>query len=227
MTQIKVRVAPVRNDGPIPDGDPAMAASILVVYYSMTGRTRAIANEIRRATGADIEQIREPRMRQGLAGVFRALFDAIVRRSTPVLPPNRDPACYDIVIIGGPIWAGRMATPVRTFARRHVARAPQVAFFCTAGGPTADAAFADLERLCRKAPRATWLVDARHLETTAHRAELGHFITNAARDVLAKTPRHRAPVRTPQCENSTGISSADKISRVAPPRTHSRMRAWP
>lgn len=168
-----------------------MAASILVAYYSMTGRTRAIANEISRATGADIEEIREPRRREGLPGLWTALLDSLARRRTPILPPNRNPAHYDIVIIGGPIWAGRMAPPLRTFAKRHAARAPQVAFFCTAGGRKGDAAFADLQRLCRKAPRATWLVDARHLEPCAHRAEMGHFVSNAARSALAKTPKHQ------------------------------------
>ena len=103
-----------------------MAASILVAYYSMTGRTRAIANEIRRATGADIEEIREPRRREGLPGLWTALLDSLARRRTPILPPNRNPAHYDIVIIGGPIWAGRDGAPIA-----HVRQAPCRA--CAAG----------------------------------------------------------------------------------------------
>lgn len=158
-----------------------MAARILIAYFSMTGRTRPIAKEIARATGADIEEIREPRRREGLPGVWRALLDALLRRTPPIVEPTRDPAHYDVVIVGGPIWAGRLASPVRCYARRHASRAPQVAFFCTAGGSKADAAFADLQRLCQRAPRATCLVDAHHLEPEAHRAEIAHFIAHAAR----------------------------------------------
>ena len=158
-----------------------MAARILIAYFSMTGRTRPIAKEIARATGADIEEIREPTRREGVRGIGSALVDALLRRTTAIMEPMRDPADYDVVIVGGPIWAGRLASPVRRYARQHASRAPQVAFFCTAGGQKADAAFADLQRLCRHAPRATCLVDANHLEPEAHRAAIAHFIAHAAR----------------------------------------------
>ena len=160
-------------------------ANILIAYYSMTGRTRPIAKEICRAMAADIEEIREPRRRESLAGIWRALIDAVTRRSTPILIPVNDPANYDIVVVGGPIWAGRMASPVRAYAKRHLKQAPQVAFFCTAGGRKADAAFADLQRLCESAPRATWLVDVNHLEPEAHRAELAHFVAQIRRALQA------------------------------------------
>lgn len=155
--------------------------SVLIVYFSMTGRTRPIAKELCRATDADLEEIREPRLREGLPGIWRSLLEAMLRRRTPVLAPVHDPARYDIVIVGGPIWAGRMAAPVRTFAERYLKRARQVAFFCTAGGRQADDAFADLQRLCEHAPCATWLVDAKHLEAESHRAELAHFVAQASR----------------------------------------------
>jgi flavodoxin len=152
-----------------------MAASILVAYYSMSGNTRTIANEIGATTDADIEEIREPHTRHGLSGAIRALLDTLIRRTPSILPANRDPAGYDLLILGGPVWGGRMAAPVRTFAKRYGAKAPQVAFFCTEGGRGSDTAFAELEHLCMHAPRATLVVDSKHLEPSAHRAEIGHF----------------------------------------------------
>jgi len=183
-----------------------MAASILIVYYSMTGRTRPVANELCRATNADLEEIREPERRTGLPGIFRALFDALLRRRTEIVKPMHDPAHYDLVILGGPIWAGRLASPVRSFARKYGPRAKQLAFFCTAGGPKADAAFADLQRLCDRAPRATCLVDASHLEPEAHRGELAHFVAQALRAsthahvnaIASPAPGYRAPAPTPR-----------------------------
>lgn len=163
--------------------------SVLIVYFSMTGRTRPIVKELCRATGADIEEIREPRLRDGLPGVWRALLDAVLRRRTPVLAPIHDPAGYDLVILGGPIWAGRMASPVRAFASQYVKQARRVAFFCTAGGQKADEAFADLQRLCGHAPCATLLLDAKHLEPESHRAELAHFVAQATRSVRADQTR--------------------------------------
>lgn len=152
-----------------------MPAPTLIAYYSMSGHTRKLANEIRQATDAELEEIREPRPRQGFNGVMRALFDGIARRTPPILPASHNPADYELLVIGGPVWAGRMAAPVRTYAQRYGAQAPHVAFFCTEGGHGADTAFADLEKLCQKPPDATLVVDAAHLPVIEHAVPLSSF----------------------------------------------------
>lgn len=35
-----------------------------------------------------------------------ALFDALRRREPPIEPPVRDPAHYDLLVLGGPVLAG-------------------------------------------------------------------------------------------------------------------------
>lgn len=152
-----------------------MTTRTLVAYYSMSGNTRVIANEIGNAVDADIEEITEPRQRHGIGGVMRAMVDAVMRREPPIDSANHDPARYDVLLLGGPVWAGRMASPVRTYARRYGTNASHVAFFCTEGGRGAVSAFADLERLCQHAPEATLVVDAEHIAPDAHRCELGQF----------------------------------------------------
>jgi flavodoxin len=152
-----------------------MGTSTLIAYYSMSGHTRELANEIRSAVDADIEEIREPHARHGLSGVARAFMDSVIRRTPPILSADHDPAKYDLVLLGGPVWAGRMAAPVRSYAKRYASQAPHVAFFCTEGSRGADSAFADLERLCMHPPRATLTIDEKHRAPAAHRAELGHF----------------------------------------------------
>jgi flavodoxin len=154
-----------------------MAQRTLIAYYSMTGNTQKLADEIRTAVGidADLEQIREPRPRRGLSGVLRALFDTATRREPPIEPITRYPADYDLLMLGGPIWAGRIAAPVRTYAHRYGTQAPEVAFFCTEGGSSTAQSFAELEQLCRHAPKAILAVDAKHLEPDAHHEELMRF----------------------------------------------------
>lgn len=152
-----------------------MAGNTLVAYYSMSGNTRRIANEIRDATGADIEEIGEIKPRKGVGGAIRALFDAVTRRTPPILVANHNPADYDLLVIGGPVWAGRIASPVRTYAKRYGTHARHVAFFCTEGGRGADSAFADLQKLCGRAPDATLAVDAEHLPQVEHHVALGQF----------------------------------------------------
>lgn len=152
-----------------------MAQRILVAYYSMSGNTRQLAEEISSALGADREQIREPRPRQGASGVLRAMFDSIFRRKPPIDPAGRNPANYDLLVIGAPVWAGRIAAPARTYAYRYGAMASQVAFFCTEGGSGGERALAELESLCQRAPCATLVVDAPHLSPETHREELRRF----------------------------------------------------
>ena len=156
--------------------------STLIAYYSMSGYTRAIANELRDAIGAevDIEEIVEPHRRLGFGGVMRAVFDAISRRAPPIVSPAHDPSKYDLVVLGGPVWAGRMAAPVRRYAQQYGSSAQHVAFFCTEGAKGADTAFADLEELCHHSPEATLVVDADPLPGEAHQAELCRFTSRLA-----------------------------------------------
>jgi flavodoxin len=153
----------------------------LIVYFSMGGHTRMLAEELRAATGADIEEITEVHPRSGLRGMWRAVWDASWRRRTPIRPIRRDPAAYDLVVLGGPIWARRLAAPVRTFAQRYCPQAQAVAFFCTEGGSGADSAFDDLRRLSGQRPVVTLAVDGKHLDPTEHRSDLGRFIANLMR----------------------------------------------
>lgn len=157
-----------------------MAGNTLVAYYSMSGNTRRIANEIRDATGADIEEIGEIKPRKGVGGTIRALFDAVTRRTPPILVASHNPADYDLLVIGGPVWAGRIASPARTYAKRYGRHARHVAFFCTEGGRGADSAFADLQELCQRAPEATLVVDAQHLPQVEHHSALSQFTSRIA-----------------------------------------------
>lgn len=147
----------------------------LVAYYSMSGNTRALANEISTTLGADLEEITEPTPRSGALGMARAMFDSVFRRSPPIAPVTHDPARYDVLLLGGPVWAGHIASPVRSFAERYGPSAAHVAFFCTEGGRGAESAFAELEQLCRNAPDATLVVDSKHLPPEAHRVDVHNF----------------------------------------------------
>lgn len=153
-----------------------MKPRVLLVYYSMTGHTRALVQELRTALEADVEEIHEPNTRRGFAGMLRAAFDASLRREPPIETPRRDPAAYDVLVLGGPVWAARMASPLRSYTHRHAGRAARVAFFCTEGGRGDRPAFDDLAKLCGKTPVATLAVDAGHLPMEKHGDTLQQFV---------------------------------------------------
>lgn len=148
----------------------------LVAYFSLSVNTRRLAEEIAAALGADLEEIREVRPRRGIAGVFRALFDTLLRRDARLLPPVRSAKDYEVLVLGGPIWAGHLAAPVRTFARLHAAAPRRVALFCTQGGRGAEGAFAELQGAMDRPHGAVLAVDAAHLAPEAHADALRRFV---------------------------------------------------
>jgi flavodoxin len=102
----------------------------LVVYYSLSGTTRAVAVALAEELGAEVEEIRCDRYRATPWGAVRAVYDIWRGRNPPITEPQHAPSRYDLVVIGSPVWAHHVATPVRVFLR-----------WCRiGGGPSRDGA---------------------------------------------------------------------------------------
>jgi flavodoxin len=153
----------------------------LVVYYSRSGHTHQVAREIATRCGADLEAIREPGQSAtattGAVGYLRASWQALCRAAPAISPALKDPADYDLVIIGTPIWVYGLAPPVRSYAQQYVRRFKRVAFFCTEGGSGDQKAFDELARLCGKKPVATFAVTEKELPEPAHSEPLRGFVS--------------------------------------------------
>src|SRR5512134_1660775 len=114
---------------------------ILLVYYSRTGYTRTVAGELVAALDADVDQLDDARDRCGILGYLRCLREALKKRTIQLLPPAYDPANYDVVVLGTPVWAGNISSPLRSYVAAHKGRLEQVAFFCTQRGSGAEKVF--------------------------------------------------------------------------------------
>ncbi len=66
----------------------------------------------------------------------------------------------DLLVLGTPIWAGRVSSPVATYLRGHAAALSRVAFFVTFGGSKDDDVLSELERLAGRPPLARMAVRA-------------------------------------------------------------------
>lgn len=147
----------------------------LVVYFSRTRHTEQLAKEIAKRCGADLEAIREEQSREGFLGYWRSAWDVITHAQAPIRPPLKDPAEYDLVIIGTPVWVQQPAPAVRTYARQYARRFKQVAFFCTEGSTGEHAVFEELGRLCGKQPLATLVVTEKQMPIGLHTEQMQHF----------------------------------------------------
>lgn len=126
----------------------------LVSYYSRTGTTRKVAEKLASLLKCDIEEIHDTTNRKGKLGWLRSGNDARSKKLTKLEKVNNDPASYDIVIIGTPIWNNTMSAPIRTYCTQYKDRFNSVAFFCTYQY-TGDTPFEEMESLCGKTPVAT------------------------------------------------------------------------
>jgi len=113
-----------------------MPGKALVIYFSLTGRTRMMAKAIAKEIGADLEEV-SPLKCYPLRGAWLYMYGGIqslLGITTPIEPIIADIADYDTLIIGSPIWAGKMAPPLRTFLTQADLTGKKTAFFCTSGG---------------------------------------------------------------------------------------------
>ena len=120
----------------------------LVVYYSMSGNCEMVAKEISKLTGADVLRI-EPEKAFPDSG-FRKFFwggKSAVMGDTPELKPYEfDASLYDTIVIGFPVWASRMAPPLKTFVadNAEALKGKRIASFACQGGSGAEKAFSQL-----------------------------------------------------------------------------------
>ena len=126
----------------------------LIVFYSNTGNTLKLAKVLADKLESETLEIKDQRSRNGLIGFLRAGFDAITSNVTIIENFNLELSEYDLVIIGTPIWAGRITPAIRTFLIGNSTVLPEVAFFTTHAGGGSSKALLQLEDLAEKEPLA-------------------------------------------------------------------------
>ena len=126
----------------------------LVVFYSRTGTTKKVAEKLADKLSAESEEIIDTLDRSGIMGFLYSGRDAMRRRLTKIEAPQKNPADFDLVIIGTPIWAWNVSAPVRTYLTQQREKLPQVAFFCTMGGSGYKKVFREMYKIIRKKPKA-------------------------------------------------------------------------
>jgi flavodoxin len=103
----------------------------LVVYYSRTGNTKFVAEEVAAELGADLEEIVDLKSRNGRLGWLSASRDATGNRITEIAETQRNPADYDLVVLGTPVWAWSPSAAVKSYIAKRDLSGMTVALFFT------------------------------------------------------------------------------------------------
>lgn len=116
----------------------AQGQKVLVVYYSRTGNTERVARDVASALGADIEKLVDTRNRKGIFGFLGGGRDAMKKNRTELGPLGKDPASYDLVVLGTPVWAGNITPALRTYLAVNKEKLKSIAYIITSGSTPAE-----------------------------------------------------------------------------------------
>jgi flavodoxin len=112
------------------------ANKVLVIYYSLTGNTKSIAEKIRKKTRGDVFAIET-------VTAYPSDYSAIVEEAkrelqTGDLPALKksppDMSSYGLILVGSPVWWYTVSTPVMSFLRQADFAGRRVSAFCTHEG---------------------------------------------------------------------------------------------
>jgi flavodoxin len=149
---------------------------ILIVFYSRTNTTKKIAQELAGQLGADTEEIISVKNYQGPFGYLAAGREATLKKPAKIQPTIKNPADYDLVIIGTPIWSFNVSSPVRAYLKQNKNNFKKAAFFCAMGGSGDKKAFAEMENICGQKPLATLTLLTKEVIENKYLEKLKEFL---------------------------------------------------
>jgi hypothetical protein len=165
-----------------------------VVVYSLSGNTLRVAGMVAQAMAASLGRIEAPDVRPGRLAMLRLGFAALFGGRAGVGLDGAGLAGCDLGILAAPVWAGRVAVPMRSWLQARPVLPPRLALVMTGGAATNDAAFADFERRAgRRAVARLYLAEA-SLRDGSAAAAVAAFCAGLERAATApSTDRSRPP----------------------------------
>lgn len=155
----------------------------LVVYYSWTGNTAKVAKAVAAELGADLEEIGEVKPRKGRFAQFRCALDSMFQLRPRICSSDRNLAAYDLIVVGTPVWARKMAGPVRTWFGRSAGKLSVVAAFCTEAGAGGETVIDAMSQAAGRTPVAKLIVRQSQLNDSL----LPQLAAEFARNIAANT----------------------------------------
>ncbi len=118
----------------------------LVLYYSLTGNTKMVAEEFANRLGADIEEIVcvDPYDTNFIACIVRCKKEREAGTVIDIEPVKADLSKYDVIFIGYPVWFGTYAPPIATFLANNDLSGKTIVPFCTFGSGGLESSIKDM-----------------------------------------------------------------------------------
>ena len=123
----------------------------LVVYYSLTGKTKLVAQVIAEALNATLVEIKETKPRKLGASVYLiGGLAATINRGSKINPIYVDLKQYKTIFIGSPNWNSRPAPAINSFIYKTNFEGRSIIPFFTMGGDNSEKALANISAKIEK-----------------------------------------------------------------------------
>jgi flavodoxin len=104
--------------------------STVIAYYSRTGVTRKVAEQLAALLDADLEEIREVKDRSGILGWLSGGMDSTLKRQAQLIS-RHEVEDRRTVVIGMPVWGFKPPPAVRGYLKKVNLAGKKVCAFCT------------------------------------------------------------------------------------------------
>ena len=185
------------------------APKVLVLYYSQTGVTKTVAEELQTRLGADIEAVQAVVPYDGdfMATIERSRQEMESGAFPDIEPLKVDVRDYDVVFLGFPIWFGTYATPIATLLNTTDFSGKKIVPFCTFGSGGLESSVKALtERLADSEILPGYGVRAARIEAVP--AELDRFLKEGGFVEGECEPLPEFPEQKPVTEEEAAIFNA-------------------
>ena len=124
-----------------------------IIYYSMSGNTAYVADRLKEQLDSEIDLIEIKPVKAFPDSGFKKFLwggkSAVMAQKPKLQPYTFDAEKYDQIIIGFPVWASRIAPPIRTFVENNksVLRKKSISAFACQAGTGGEKALSGLKSL--------------------------------------------------------------------------------
>ena len=146
---------PEETATPTPTPDAPAQGNVLVAYFSHTGNTEAVAEQIAERTGGTLAQIQRA---EEYADLQQEAEEEILQGVRPEITVSVDNVEeYDTIFVGYPIWWDEAPAMIATFLESYDFSGKTIVPFCTSASDSIDNSLHIFSELCPEAAIAEGL----------------------------------------------------------------------
>ena len=148
----------------------------IVVYFSRSGNTKKVGELIASKLSCDLKAITPIKSYKGLFGWLKAGYQAASKKIPPLNSIDINFNEFDLVIVGTPVWAGNMSSPIRSFLTNNSKNFKNVAFFNTSGGADNINVCINMGELIELEPKAMLDLSQKEVKEDSIKEKVEEFI---------------------------------------------------